>query len=89
VVVIRHAVRNALIPIVTALGLDISALLGGSVIIENLFAWPGVGRQLVTSTFTRDYNVVQAIAFIISMVVVTTFLIVDVAYKWVDPRIKF
>lgn len=89
VVVIRHAVRNALIPIVTAIGLDISALLGGAVIIENLFAWPGVGRQLVTSTFTRDYNVVQAIAFIISMTVVTTFLVVDLAYKWVDPRIKF
>jgi ABC-type dipeptide/oligopeptide/nickel transport system permease component len=74
---------------VTAVGLDISALLGGAVIIENLFAWPGIGRQLVTSTFTRDYNVVQAIVFMITVVVVVSFLFVDLAYKWIDPRIQF
>jgi peptide/nickel transport system permease protein len=88
-VITRHAVRNAMIPIVTAIGLDIAGLLGGSVIIENLFAWPGIGRQLVTSTFTRDYNVVQAIVFMITIVVVLSFLFVDIAYKWVDPRIKY
>jgi peptide/nickel transport system permease protein len=88
-VITRHAVRNAMIPIVTAIGLDIAGLLGGSVIIENLFAWPGIGRQLVTSTSTRDYNVVQSIVFMITIVVVLSFLFVDIAYKWVDPRIKY
>lgn len=88
-VIIRHALRNAMIPIVTAIGLDIAFLLSGSVIIENLFAWPGIGRQLVTSTFTRDYNVVQAIVFIIAIWIVLAFLIVDIAYKWIDPRIKY
>ncbi|MFN8532044.1 MAG: ABC transporter permease [Dehalococcoidia bacterium] len=88
-VIIRHAMRNAMIPIVTAIGLDIAFLLSGSVIIENLFAWPGVGRQLVTSTFTRDYNVVQAIVFIIAIWIVSAFLFVDIAYKWIDPRISY
>ncbi|MCS6802350.1 MAG: ABC transporter permease [Chloroflexota bacterium] len=88
-VVIRHALRNAMIPIVTAIGLDIAFLLSGSVIIENLFAWPGIGRQLVTSTFTRDYNVVQAIVFIVAIWIVLAFLLVDIAYKWIDPRIKY
>ncbi|GIW12485.1 MAG: glutathione ABC transporter permease [Dehalococcoidia bacterium] len=87
-VIVRHGLRNALIPIVTAIGLDFAFLLSGSVIIENLFAWPGIGRQLVTSTFTRDYNVVQAIVFIVAIWIVLAFLLVDVAYKWVDPRIK-
>jgi peptide/nickel transport system permease protein len=88
-VIIRHALRNAMIPIVTAIGLDIAFLLSGSVIIENLFAWPGIGRQLVTSTFTRDYNVVQAIVFIVAIWIVVAFLVVDIAYKWIDPRIKY
>jgi peptide/nickel transport system permease protein len=88
-VIIRHGLRNAMIPIVTAIGLDIAFLLSGSVIIENLFAWPGIGRQLVTSTFTRDYNVVQSIVFIIAIWIVFAFLLVDIAYKWIDPRIKY
>ncbi|GIW07889.1 MAG: glutathione ABC transporter permease [Dehalococcoidia bacterium] len=88
-VIIRHALRNAMIPIVTAIGLDIAFLLSGSVIIENLFAWPGIGRQLVTSTFTRDYNVVQSIVFIIAIWIVAAFLLVDITYKWIDPRIKY
>jgi peptide/nickel transport system permease protein len=88
-VIVRHGLRNAMIPIVTAVGLDFAFLLSGSVIIENLFAWPGIGRQLVTSTFTRDYNVVQAIVFIVAIWIVLAFLLVDVAYKWVDPRIKY
>jgi peptide/nickel transport system permease protein len=88
-VIIRHGLRNALIPIVTAIGLDFAFLVSGSVIIENLFAWPGIGRQLVTSTFTRDYNVVQAIVFIVAIWIVLAFLLVDIAYKWIDPRIKY
>jgi peptide/nickel transport system permease protein len=84
-VIIRHGLRNALIPI----GLDFAFLVSGSVIIENLFAWPGIGRQLVTSTFTRDYNVVQAIVFIVAIWIVLAFLLVDIAYKWIDPRIKY
>ncbi len=87
-VIIKHAVRNALIPIVTAIGLDLAFLLSGSVIIENLFAWPGIGRQLVTSTFTRDYNVVQAIVFIFAIWITMAFLFVDLTYQWIDPRIK-
>jgi peptide/nickel transport system permease protein len=87
-VITRHAVRNAVIPVVTLLGLQIAFLLGGSVIAETIFSIPGVGRLLVSSIGKRDYPIVQGIVVIIGLFVMTTNLLVDLSYGFLDPRIK-
>jgi ABC-type dipeptide/oligopeptide/nickel transport system permease component len=87
-VIQRHALRNALLPVVTVLGVDLSALIGGTVIVETIFAWPGLGRQLVDSIVGRDYPVVQATVFLIAFAVVIINTLVDVAYRIIDPRIR-
>jgi ABC-type dipeptide/oligopeptide/nickel transport system permease component len=86
-VVRSHALKNALIPVVTQIGLDFGLLFAGSVIIETIFAWPGVGRLLIESAQNRDYPVVQATVFMIASVVVIANLLVDLLYRWLDPRI--
>jgi ABC-type dipeptide/oligopeptide/nickel transport system permease component len=83
-----HAVRNALIPVVTVVGVEIGALLGGAVVVESVFAWPGVGRLLVDSIDNRDFSVVQAAVAFIAVVFVVVNLLVDVAYGLLDPRIR-
>lgn len=87
-VVFKHAMRNALIPIVTVLGLSFPFLIGGAVLIETIFAWPGMGRTIVTAIFQRDYPLVLASAFIISVMVVLGSLIADILYSVVDPRVR-
>jgi ABC-type dipeptide/oligopeptide/nickel transport system permease component len=87
-VITRHAMKNTLIPIVTVLGLDISFLISGAIIIETVFSWPGMGRQLIQAVNGRDYPVVQATVFVIAAVVVVTNLLVDIIYGWLDPRIS-
>lgn len=87
--VMGHAFRNMLIPLVTVLGLQLSALLGGAVIIEQVFAWPGVGRLAVNAIFSRDYPVVQAVVLLVSVAFVTVNLVVDLLYAWLDPRIRY
>lgn len=86
--VTRHAFRTALIPLVTVLGLQVSSLLGGAVIIEQVFAWPGVGRLAVNAIFSRDYPVIQAVVLIVAVAFVTVNLLVDLLYAWLDPRIR-
>jgi len=88
VVVTRHALRNMLIPLVTVLGLQLSALLGGAVIVEQVFAWPGVGQIAVQAISSRDYPVVQADVLVVSSAFVGMNLVVDVLYAWLDPRIR-
>ncbi|MBX6355979.1 MAG: ABC transporter permease [Micromonosporaceae bacterium] len=88
VVILRHAVRNALIPIVTVTGIEFGKLLGGAVIIETVFAWPGVGRLLIDSISARDYNVVQAAILMIAGGFVLINLVVDILYGYLDPRIR-
>ena len=88
VVVIRHAVRNALIPFVTASGLQIAALLGGLVVTETVFQLPGLGRLVVESIETRDFTTVQGAVLTITMVVVLVNVLVDVLYTIIDPRIS-
>ncbi len=88
-VVVRHALRNALIPVITVVGLRLGALLGGAVITEQVFAWPGIGTLIVTAIATRDYPVVQGTMLIASFVFVTVNLTVDLLYALVDPRIKY
>jgi peptide/nickel transport system permease protein len=87
-VIFQHALRNALIPIVTLLGLYLPYLLSGAVLVETIFAWPGMGRLIVDSIFQRDYPVVMATGFVVSAVVVAGNLIADVLYAVVDPRIR-
>lgn len=84
-----HILRNAWIPIVSVLLLDAAQLIGGAVVTEAVFAWPGIGRQLTTSVLGRDYPVVQAIVFVIAVIVVVMNLIADVAYRLIDPRLEF
>ena len=88
VVIFKHAMRNALIPIITLLGLYFPFLVGGSVLIETIFAWPGMGRLIITAIFQRDYPVVLASAFVISIMVVVGNLIADILYSIVDPRVR-
>ena len=88
-VVWRHALKNALIPVVTVLGLEAGGLLGGAVLIETIFALNGVGVYVVQSVITREFLVVQAMAFLFAFVYVLTNLTVDVVYAWLDPRIRY
>jgi peptide/nickel transport system permease protein len=89
VVVLRHAFRNALIPVVTMIGLQIGYLLGGSVLVESVFAWPGVGRYSALAIVQADYNVVMAVTLIISAIYLVTNVVLDLVYAWLDPRIRY
>jgi ABC-type dipeptide/oligopeptide/nickel transport system permease component len=87
-VVLNHALKNMLIPVVTVIGMDLGQLLGGAVVVETIFAWPGVGRQLYLAAVGRDYPVVQATVFVVAILVVAINLIVDATYFLLDPRVR-
>lgn len=89
VVYSKHALRNMLLPVISLVGIDIGQLLGGAVVTEVVFAWPGMGRIMVESVMARDYPVVQAAVFTVAVCVVLINLIVDLLYYWIDPRISF
>jgi ABC-type dipeptide/oligopeptide/nickel transport system permease component len=88
-VVLRHALKNSLIPVVTIFGLQVGALLDGAIITETIFAWPGVGRLAVDSIGGRDYPVVQAIVLMSALAFMFSTLAVDILYAWLDPRISY
>jgi peptide/nickel transport system permease protein len=88
IVVLKHGLRNAAIPLVTYLGLQMGLLLGGTVVVEEIFAWPGVGRLLLQAISFRDYPVVQAATFILAMIFVVVNFLVDVVYAVLDPRVR-
>ncbi len=88
-IVLRHALRNALIPVVTILGLLVGILFGGNVVLESMFSVPGAGQFLVISLRQNDFPVVQGVVLIIAIVLVLTNLVVDLAYAWLDPRIRY
>jgi len=87
-VVLRHALRNALIPTVTVVGLQVGVLLGGNMIIETVFGWPGLGRMVVSAIFDRDFPLVQATVMVYAFIFVLTNLIVDVVYTYLNPKIE-
>jgi len=87
-VIRRHALKNALIPVVTVLGLQLGTLIGGAVITEYVFALPGVGRLVVDAVFARDYPLVQGVVLLIAVGFILSNLMVDVLYGWIDPRIR-
>ena len=89
VVIMRHALKNSLIPVITLIGLGVGIIFGGSVIIETIFAIPGIGRLMVSSIFGQDYVVVQAITFVMALIILVINLIVDISYAWLDPRIRY
>ncbi|WP_274629376.1 ABC transporter permease [Arvimicrobium flavum] len=88
VVIIRHAVRNGMIPVVTVAGLQMGYLLGGAVVTETVFAWPGIGRLIVQSIGARDFPVVQASVLLLALTFVVINLLTDLLYRLLDPRIK-
>ncbi|MGH2598929.1 MAG: ABC transporter permease, partial [Dehalococcoidia bacterium] len=85
----RHALRNAAIPVITLIGLQVPFLFGGTVVLEQIFSVPGTGRYLITAVNARDFPVIQAVVLLIAAVVVLSNLIVDVTYSLLDPRIRY
>jgi peptide/nickel transport system permease protein len=88
-VVLKHGLKNAAIPVITVIGLDLGTLLGGAVITETIFAWPGVGRLAVQAIANRDYPVVQAAVFMLAAIFILINFLVDVLYTYVDPRVAY
>ncbi len=88
-VVVRHALQNALLPVVTIAGLEFGVLLGGTVVMETIFVLPGVGSYIVESIRARDYPVLQAIILMMALSYLFINLLVDLCYAWLDPRIRY
>ena len=89
VIIMRHVLKNSLIPVITVMGMSVGMVFGGAVLTETIFAIPGVGRLLVTSIFARDYIVIQSGTLVIAMLIILANLLVDMSYGWFDPRIRY
>jgi peptide/nickel transport system permease protein len=89
IVIYKHALRNALLPVVTVVGMSLGFLLAGATVTETVFAWPGMGRFVVQSTFNRDYPAIMAVTMLVALMVVLSNLITDIAYGFLDPRIRY
>jgi len=87
-VIRRHVVRNSLLPVVTLLGYRLAFVLSGTIVVETIFAWPGIGRLFIDSVYRLDYQVVQAIVLLLSTIVVIGNIVTDLAYAFIDPRIR-
>jgi ABC-type dipeptide/oligopeptide/nickel transport system permease component len=88
-VILRHALRNALLPVLTVIGLQVGRLLAGAILTETIFSWPGIGLWVYESIESRDYAIVQGVSLFIAVIVVGVNLVTDVLYAAVDPRIKY
>jgi len=88
-ILLRHALKNALIPTVTVLGIQFGALLGGAIIIETIFAFPGIGTMMLTAVNQRDYPVVQGVTLVVAIAFTLSNLLVDILYTWLNPRIRY
>jgi peptide/nickel transport system permease protein len=88
-VIWRHAVRNALLPVVTVAGLEFGGLLAGAVVTEQVFSWPGIGKLTIDSITNRDYQIVQGVVILIGVIFIVINLLVDLLYAWLDPRIHY
>jgi peptide/nickel transport system permease protein len=89
IIVMRHVLKNSLIPVITLMGIAISLIFGGSVLVETVFNIPGIGRLMVQSIFAQDYVVVQSCALVFGVIIVLTNLMVDISYGWLDPRVRY
>ena len=88
VVIIRHALRNSLIPVVTGVGMQLGTILGGAVVVETVFTWPGMGMLLVTSAKQRDFPTVQYGVLLVALSVTIVNILIDISYGYLDPRIR-
>jgi ABC-type dipeptide/oligopeptide/nickel transport system permease component len=88
VVIVRHAFKNAAVPVVTQIGLQLRFVIGGSVLTESIFAWPGLGRLMVTAVFSRDYPIVEAAVFVFASLLVVVNATLDVWYTYLNPKIR-
>jgi ABC-type dipeptide/oligopeptide/nickel transport system permease component len=88
-VIFKHALKNALIPTVTMIGLQFGSLLGGSVVVETVFAWPGLGRLMIQSIYKRDFPIIEASVFLYAIFFIVVNIVVDVIYSFLDPRIRY
>ena len=89
VVLFRHALRNALLPVVTIIGLQTGTLLAGAILTETIFSWPGIGKWVYDAILARDYPIVQGGTLVIAIIFVVVNLLVDVSYGFLDPRIRY
>jgi peptide/nickel transport system permease protein len=89
IVIFKHAMKNSLIPVITLVGMGVSFIFGGSVLVETVFAIPGIGRLFVAAIFNHDYLVVQSITMVMAIAVLLVNLLVDISYGWLDPRIRY
>lgn len=85
----RHTIKNALIPVVTTMGMHVSHMIAGSILIETVFNIPGMGRMIAEAIFNQDYQTVQGCVLVVAVGVVMVNLIVDISYSWLDPRIRY
>ena len=88
-VIYKHALKNAIIPVITVIGLQVGILLGGAILTETIFSWPGIGRYVFEAINYRDYPVIQSSILVIAFIFVMINLIVDIIYSYIDPRIKY
>jgi peptide/nickel transport system permease protein len=88
-VLFKHALRNALIPVVTALGLQLGQMLGGAMLTETVFSWPGLGRLTVFAIFNRDFILVQGVVLVLALIYVLVNLVLDMSYAFFDPRVSY
>jgi len=88
-VICKHALKNSLIPIVTITGFQLARLLGGAIVVESVFAWPGVGRYLILAIYDQDFPVIQGVLLITALLYVGINILVDVIYALIDPRIRY
>ena len=88
-VLYRHALRAGLVPIVSMMGLQFAYMMGGAIVVENVFAWNGIGRLAIEAVFARDYPVIQGFILVFATVVVLVSVVIDILYAWLDPRIRY
>jgi ABC-type dipeptide/oligopeptide/nickel transport system permease component len=88
-VIYKHALKNAMIPVVTVVGLQFAKLMGGAILTETVFSWPGIGRLLITAISYRDYPMVQGIVFFVAFAFILINILIDLLYAYLDPRIRY
>lgn len=88
-VIFKHALKNALIPVITVIGLQFGTLMGGAILTEEVFSWPGIGRLIVGAIYNRDYPLIQGVVLIVSLIFILINLLVDILYAYIDPRIRY
>lgn len=88
-IIFRHALKNALVPVITVIGIQVASLMGGSILTETVFSWPGLGTLIIDAITERDYPVIQGVVFIVALILILVNIIVDLLYSYVDPRIRY